>query len=603
MNKQDNLKRMFWPRIFSAIIDIVLIYCISFLIYRIVIQLIYIDFFVVFSVCWLLYFIICYLFLNGQTLSKKIVGLQIKSNANGNPGIIHIIIREIAKFCILLVLSVRINPAVKAQFLGTILFILLFFIITIVVFFLSKKPWWELLSGTKTTNSEYSSLRLTSFISIAGIFIITIFVKFYPFISDFQKFRTTFYPKFPINSETKKYAEFIKSHLQDPVDYIFNLFEKYDLVVLSERMHAEYTQYEFISKIISDKRFADKVGNIYTENGSVSFQDTLNNFLHTIYTNEDSLDLATAILQRNSDGVWPIWENTNRFDLLKHVNKINSSLNDSLKINFYFTDIPVNWEKMTPSGFLNQYHNNQRDKIMANNILKIYKEKSLRKVRRMKGLIIMNTRHGFGLIRDENGKKADHYFNDHSTAAFLMDSLPEKVCNVLINTVASQFGTFTPLQHGKWDRAFSLVGNPNIGFNFENSPFGTDNFDSFSKGISGKLEYKDVFTGFVFYKPLEQHIDKRGFPYMLYNFEDSLIRRSRCINTAYAERIKNDFVPAFRKEPIVTNQFYYAEFYNIIVNIGFALFVAVILLVSVILFLIKKRTISQKSCSWERMDK
>ncbi len=86
-------------------------------------------------------------------------------------------------------------------------------------------------------------------------------------------------------------------------------------------MHLEYTQYELISKIISDKRFIDSVANIFTECGSVSFQDTLNNYMRTSFKSGEDLDRGTATLQRNSNAIWPLWSNTNLFDLLKTVNQ------------------------------------------------------------------------------------------------------------------------------------------------------------------------------------------------------------------------------------------------------------------------------------------
>jgi len=243
---------------------------------------------------------------------------------------------------------------------------------------------------------------------------------------------------------------------------------------------------------------------------------------------------------------------------------------------------------MTPSNYLKQVGNDKRDKIMANHIIDIYKNKLVKKERRKKGLVIMNFRHGYGLIRDSSGRKTNHLFNQTNTTAFLMDSLPNKVCNVMINTVSFRFVFFyTQIQNGKWDRAFSILGNPNIGFNFENSPFGVDKFDGFVGNPSDELKYKDVFTGFIFYKPLEQHITKEGFPYMLYNFEDSIIRRAKCVSLSHAEGKKN-LIEDYKKNKINTVTLSYALFYNLIVNIGFSIIVFLALLFSLIFYWTKR---------------
>lgn len=590
---------MFWRRAFSAVIDIVFIYCIGYLMHLLIMRWIFINPFIEFAVSWVLYYSICYRFFNGRTLAKALTSLQVVSDNNERTSLRQILIRDVvSKFFILLVIPSyvihRLHFYQKSQVLITVVFILALTLIMLVLFFIYKKPWWEMVASTKTIRNRLADrfLRFVSFIAIAGIFVITIYIKVSYYVNDWQHFGTRCFPEYPVNTETKKYADFIKTHSRDPVEYVFGLFDKYDLVVLDERIHPEYTQYKLISKIVGDQRFAVKVGNIYTECGSQSFQDTLNRYMNTVFPNEDTLNKITAWLQNNSSALWPIWGNTNLFDFLKYVNMINTHSADSLKINWYFTDIPVNWETMTPSSFQKIPRWDKRDKIMADRIAAVYKDKLAKNEKRKKGLVIMNHRHGFGLIRDRDGKKTSHFFNKYCTTALLMDALPGKVCNVLINRVP--FGVFStifgPVQHGKWDKAFEIAGNPDVGFNFENSPFGSDNFDDYLWNSSAELQYKDVFTGFIFYKPLEQHINKVGFPYMLYHFEDSLIRRSGCLGESYTEAIKNEIINQY-KGKTETWSIPYAIYYNWIVNIGFSFMIALALIICLIFYLSKMRGI------------
>lgn len=601
MESQNRLKAMFWRRAFSALIDVVFIFCIGYLLHLLIIQLVYIDSFIVFAIIWISYYSGCYFLLKGRTLAKVITGLQVFTNTNKEIGVINIIIREIVcKFFIFLPIpfylinNVRIyestRPPTAVQ--TTLIYITVIVTITLVWLLIFKKTWWESISSTKTIKYSVArrTIRFVSFTAIVSIFIITVYIKIHPFFND-RRIATTFYPGYPANAETRKYADFIKTHSQNPVDYIFSLFDKYDLVVLNERLHPEYSQYELIMNIIDDKRFAGKIGNIYTEIGSVSFQNTLNKYLNTVFPDEDSLNKATAFLQRNCDAIWPLWGNTNLFDLLKHVNKINGQSADSLKINWYFTDIPVNWETMTPENYKKLPRKEKRDKLMADHIISVYKNKLAKNERRKKGLVIMNWWHGYGLIRDMNGKKTNHYFNKTNTTAFLMDSLPNKVCNVLINTATLRFGLiFLPVQNGKWDRAFNISGNPNVGFDFENSPLGSDKFDGLTGYPSDELKYKDVFTGFIFYKPLEQHIKKTGFPYMLYNFKDSLIRRAKCISVSYEESFKNE-IKYYKNDNIETEKLPYAYSYNLIVTFGFSIIIFLTLIICWIFYLTKMKEI------------
>jgi hypothetical protein len=70
--------------------------------------------------------------------------------------------------------------------------------------------------------------------------------------------------------------------------------------------------------------------------------------------------------------------------------------------------------------------------------------------------------------------------------------------------------SWTALQDGKWDAAFAMAGNPDTGFDFQGSPFGRDIFDYFP--YQPDYTYSDIFTGFVFYKPLDRHVMRYGIP-------------------------------------------------------------------------------------------
>jgi len=72
------------------------------------------------------------------------------------------------------------------------------------------------------------------------------------------------------NDSIKQFVDYLTSgnHLS-PKEYIFQSFEKNDIIILSERNHKEIKQYELIVDIIKDDRFK---GNIYTEVGVFNSQ-------------------------------------------------------------------------------------------------------------------------------------------------------------------------------------------------------------------------------------------------------------------------------------------------------------------------------------------
>ena len=70
---------------------------------------------------------------------------------------------------------------------------------------------------------------------------------------------------FSQKSALKPYIDFLQCQNTSAVDYVFELFEKYDIIILGERDHRDMSQYQFVSEIISDRRFIQNVGHIFTE--------------------------------------------------------------------------------------------------------------------------------------------------------------------------------------------------------------------------------------------------------------------------------------------------------------------------------------------------
>lgn len=586
-------KSFFWLRAFSAFIDIALVYSLSIILRLIIWNFTFISADVIFITTLLFYYPLSYWFLNGQTPSKSLLVLRISEAQKISLSLKKIVLREVILkgICAILI------PLyfIKALFsiwtpLLTIIILVILLSVSLVLLLIFKRPWWELFSRTFAVKELNRNKTLKpSFWAIITVLTVSIFIIIYPFVIEKKDLKNTFYPPYPVTAETTKYADFIKNNSQDPVDYIFELFKQNDIVVLSERLHPEYTQYQFISKIVSDKRFIKDVGNIFTECGSVSFQDTLTTYLHSSFRIEDDLNKSTANLQRNSNAIWPLWSNTNLFDFFKHVNKLNNQLPDSIKINWYFTDLPVDWQTMTHEKQMKAYANPLRDSIMAFHIIEKYRN-SIQKQNRHKALVIMNTRHGYGLTN----KEINNQFNSRNkgTTAFLMQQFPEKVANVMINTVSIKLLLmFTPVQNGKWETALSQIGNPDAGFNFVNSPFGNDKFDA---GVfnAPSLTYKDIFTGFVFYKPLEQHIIKDGFPNEFDNFEDTIIRRAGYVGKSFAQKFKNEI--EIRKKypnnnPINTESVRYFILFNLVTVILAPTLLFISLIISVVFFIKNNR--------------
>jgi hypothetical protein len=166
----------------------------------------------------------------------------------------------------------------------------------------------------------------------------------------------------------------------------------------------------------------------------------------------------------------------------------------------------------------------KRDAIMAENFIRQYEAIRASGAEGAKCLVIMNYRHGFGPVKDKDGGLLGR-----NAGALIMDRYPDRSANVLINTVGLGFDlskhglSVSTVQGGAWDNAFRANGNRPVGFDLQDSPFGRDDCDMTIMRKWKRLKYQDVFTGFVFYQPLEAHRNSMGFEGILSDGFDAII--------------------------------------------------------------------------------
>ncbi len=324
------------------------------------------------------------------------------------------------------------------------------------------------------------------------------------------------------------YTSFLKSQNKTAKDYILDLFDNHDIVIICERNHGEMSQYDLITDIISDKRFIDKVGNIFTEIGVSSLDPALNTFLHTRNIAADTVLERIINFQRNCS-FWPLWSNKNYSFLLNTLYSLNNNLPADKAINAYPSDLPFTWAGADTSSMLQlRTMIGNRDSIMASQIILKFNQIKNSNQKRKKALVIMNFRHAFNQEFFISGRSLKN------TAYFLFRQYGNQVANVMLNTVGMNKDGFTLLQEGRWDGAFKVLDKENIGFDLKNTPFGKDSFDLWP--FKTDFTYSDIFTGFAFFSPIEKHHMIEGFPGLIDgSFRSELMKRIDLIGVVGGE--------------------------------------------------------------------
>lgn len=331
-------------------------------------------------------------------------------------------------------------------------------------------------------------------------------------------------------SEIESYTKFLKNQKQSPKDYIFELFETNDIIILGERDHRDTTQYDLILDIIGDERFIENVGHVYTEVGVINQTEWANNVLKGNYKDNQKFEKDFIKLYRELD-FNPLWDKYNMIKYLKGIYEINKNLENDKKITVGLTDCAFEWEGMTHEKYLEfekklSKHKYTRDSIMAFNFMKMYEQQKPIKGYK-KALLIQNRPHAINSIVHYKGRLLK------KTGSYIKKEYTKKVKIIAFNWykwMPPEWYKWMPehsielTDNGKWDAAFEITGKKSLGFNIKNSPFGKTEFDySYEQDI----KYQDVIDGLIFYKPFYEFTCARGLPDIVdIEFAKELIKRN-----------------------------------------------------------------------------
>jgi hypothetical protein len=171
----------------------------------------------------------------------------------------------------------------------------------------------------------------------------------------------------------KPYVTFLEQSHLSAKNYILSLFDRYDIVIFSERSHDEFTQYELISELIKSREFSEKVGNMFMEIGGSNFDTEINQYLHNPNLTEEQSGNTALSIQRNM--MWyPLWQRYNYHYLLTELYKVNNGLSDNKKISLHPSDLAIEWPEILTSEdvknhIISDSVQDSRDSVMAHNII------------------------------------------------------------------------------------------------------------------------------------------------------------------------------------------------------------------------------------------
>jgi len=190
----------------------------------------------------------------GQTIGKMLLGITVSTKTGARLSLRAALVREVlGKWGITVAMPVILGRALVGQaWVSTVysmLILLPVLFLLLVYYLIAKRTWYDQLAGTNVVRVTAPGGRVWPvFVTLIGAAILGLGTKAMEFkVQDWIPCRLAIYRSM---RSTRPYTAFLKQGQATPVDYVIGLFDRYDVVVLCERMHDEGSQWEFIYEVV-----------------------------------------------------------------------------------------------------------------------------------------------------------------------------------------------------------------------------------------------------------------------------------------------------------------------------------------------------------------
>ena len=311
------------------------------------------------------------------------------------------------------------------------------------------------------------------------------------------------------NAQTiEQYFNVLKKQGKQPVAFVTEKLQDYDLIVFDDALHAAVEPFEFYMKYIKEK--SKTIDYLFVETVPVTVQPLIDSFLQA---DAKDTSILAGVFQNDFRLGWPY---KTYLELFLTVWDVNQKLEKDDRIRIIGVDQPVYWDGLHNRQDYNLFQQSlvARDNFMYN-IIKQYMN-SFKNGK--KAFFLTNTRHAYKCIKDKEGQI---YWN---TGTFLHKWHPGKTYairfhNMILNVQAvkkdvSNSSTegldrleysWERMAEGKWDSAFARNDNQPVAIPFEDNVFGRHPYwgNHMSYVEEGQTMY-DAYDALIFMKPLEK---------------------------------------------------------------------------------------------------
>lgn len=347
---------------------------------------------------------------------------------------------------------------------------------------------------------------------------------------------------FCFGQSANEYLNVIKRIGDNPINFVQQKLERYDLILFDDGLHSAYEPFQFYIELISDPN--TKLNYIFIEVLGINVQPDINTYLSSKTKDKN---LLLSVFQDDFSGFG--WRYETYLDLLSSVWDFNHSQTDEeKKIKVIGVDQPVYWEgihnRQDYDIFLNSHI--ARDYFMYRVIVKKMDYFKSSK----KGIFLSNTRHIYKNITDLKG------FPYWNCGTFFYNWHPDKTYAIRIHNAMLSFESenkkkksvtaqgldnvkyrWISLGNGIWDEAFELNQNHPVAIPLKDNHFGNAQYvgNHMLDADKNQTMY-DAFDALIFLAPLNKlHFSAKMDFFYTNEFKQELKRRIKII---YGENLE-----------------------------------------------------------------
>lgn len=332
------------------------------------------------------------------------------------------------------------------------------------------------------------------------------------------------------------YLEVIKKKGENPINFVQQKLESYDLILFDDGLHPAYEPYQFYIELINAPN--TKLDYIFIEVLGINSQSDIDAYLGSETKDEN---LLLKVFQDDFSGFG--WRYETYLDLLSAVWDFNHVQSDEeKKIKVIGVDQPVYWEGMHNRQDYDVFLNSHvaRDYFMYQIIIKqmdYFKSGE-------KGIYLSNTRHIYKNITHSDGflywNCGTFFYHWHPGKTYSV-----RIHNVMLSlesgnkenksTTAEGLDNLTyswiKLENGIWDQAFELNQNHPVAIPLKDNPFGKAKYVGNYMLNAGKNQIMyDAYDALIFLAPLDQlHFSAKMNFFYTDEFKEELKRRIKII--------------------------------------------------------------------------